>query len=71
MIVLNAIIFLYSVYSWIFVTVIQGALHLSWGGKTVHVSILRVRKLISKFRNWIEAKHKKNLVFKSTEHQIF
>jgi len=44
LVALNAIfqILLYSVYIWLFVTVLPGALHLSWGGKTVHVSILEV-----------------------------
>jgi ACR3 family arsenite transporter len=44
LVALNAIfqILLYSVYIWLFVTVLPETLHLSWGGKTVHVSILEV-----------------------------
>ena len=44
LVAMNAIfqILLYSVYIWLFVTVLPGALHLSWGGTTVHVSILEV-----------------------------
>jgi ACR3 family arsenite transporter len=44
LVAMNAIfqILLYSVYIWLFATVLPGALHLSWGGKTVHVSILEV-----------------------------
>lgn len=48
LVALNAIfqILLYSVYIWLFVTVLPGALHLSWGGKTVHVSILEVAQSV-------------------------
>ena len=44
LVAMNAIfqILLYSVYIWIFVTVLPEALHLSWGGKIVNVSILEV-----------------------------
>ncbi|WP_444640801.1 ACR3 family arsenite efflux transporter [Caproiciproducens sp. R1] len=44
LVALNAIfqILLYSVYIWFFVTVLPEALHLSWGGEAVHVSILEV-----------------------------
>lgn len=44
LVALNAIfqILLYSVYIWVFVTVLPSALHLSWGGKAVHVSIWAV-----------------------------
>lgn len=48
LVAMNAIfqILLYSVYIWLFVTVIPGALHLSWGGKAVHVSILEVAQSV-------------------------
>ena len=48
LVAVNAIfqILLYSVYIWLFVTVLPGALHLSWGGKTVHVSILEVAQSV-------------------------
>ena len=48
LVAMNAIfqILLYSVYIWIFVTVLPSALHLSWGGKTVHVSILEVAQSV-------------------------
>lgn len=48
LVALNAIfqILLYSVYIWLFVTVLPGALHLSWGGKAVHVSILEVARSV-------------------------
>lgn len=48
LVAMNAIfqILLYSVYIWLFVTVLPGALHLSWGGKTVHVSILEVAQSV-------------------------
>ena len=48
LVALNAIfqILLYSVYIWLFVTVLPGALHLSWGGKTVHISILEVARSV-------------------------
>ncbi len=48
LVALNAIfqILLYSVYIWLFVTVLPGALHLSWGGKTIHVSILEVAQSV-------------------------
>ena len=41
LVALNAIfqILLYSVYIWLFVTVLPPALHLPWGGTAVHVSI--------------------------------
>jgi arsenite transporter len=44
LVALNAIfqILLYAVYIWIFVTVLPSLLHLSWGGKVVHVSIWEV-----------------------------
>lgn len=44
LVALNAIfqIFLYSIYIWLFITVLPGALHLSWGGEAVHVSIMEV-----------------------------
>ncbi|MDR3645263.1 MAG: ACR3 family arsenite efflux transporter [Clostridia bacterium] len=44
LVALNAIfqILLYSVYIYLFATVLPSALHLSWGGKAVHVSILAV-----------------------------
>ena len=48
LVALNAIfqILLYSVYIWLFVTVLPGALHLSWGGKTVHVSVPEVAQSV-------------------------
>lgn len=48
LVALNAIfqILLYSVYIWLFVTMLPGALHLSWGGKAVHVSILEVARSV-------------------------
>lgn len=48
LVALNAIfqILLYSVYIWLFVTALPGALHLSWGGKTVHVSIFEVAQSV-------------------------
>ena len=48
LVALNAIfqILLYSVYIWLFVTVLPGALHLSRGGKAVHVSILEVARSV-------------------------
>jgi ACR3 family arsenite transporter len=48
LVAVNAIfqILLYSVYIWLFVTVLPGALHLSWGSKTVHVSILEVAQSV-------------------------
>ena len=48
LVALNAIfqILLYSVYIWLFVTVLPGALHLSWGGKAVRVSILEVARSV-------------------------
>jgi ACR3 family arsenite transporter len=48
LVALNAIfqILLYSVYIWVFVTVLPGALHLSWGGKAVHVSIWEVARSV-------------------------
>jgi ACR3 family arsenite transporter len=48
LVAVNAIfqILLYSVYIWLFVTVLPGALHLSWGGKAVHVSILEVAQSV-------------------------
>lgn len=48
LVALNAIfqILLYSVYIWIFVTVIPQVLHLSWGGKAIHVSILEVAQSV-------------------------
>lgn len=41
LVALNAIfqILLYSVYIWVFVTLLPSLLHLSWGGEAVHVSI--------------------------------
>jgi ACR3 family arsenite transporter len=48
LVAVNAIfqILLYSVYIWLFVTVLPGALHFSWGGKAVHVSILEVAQSV-------------------------
>lgn len=48
LVALNAIfqILLYSVYIWLFVTVLPGALHLSWGQKAVHVSIWEVARSV-------------------------
>ena len=48
LVALNAVfqILLYSVYIWFFVTVLPGALHLSWGGKAVHISILEVAQSV-------------------------
>lgn len=48
LVALNAIfqILLYSVYIWIFVTLIPEALHLSWSGKAIHVSILEVAQSV-------------------------
>lgn len=48
LVAMNAIfqILLYSVYIWLFVTVLPGALHLSWGGTAVHVSILEVARSV-------------------------
>lgn len=48
LVALNAIfqILLYSAYIWFFVTVLPGVLHLSWGGETVHVSILEVARSV-------------------------
>ncbi|WP_283606877.1 ACR3 family arsenite efflux transporter [Faecalispora anaeroviscerum] len=48
LVALNAIfqILLYSVYIWLFVTVLPGALHLSWGDKAVHVSIWEVARSV-------------------------
>lgn len=48
LVALNAIfqILLYSVYIWIFVTVFPGILHLSWGGKTVSVSIWEIARSV-------------------------
>lgn len=48
LVALNAIfqILLYSVYIWLFVTVLPGALHLSWGGKAVRISILEVARSV-------------------------
>ena len=48
LVALNAIfqILLYSVYIYLFVTVLPSVLHLSWGGKTVTVSIWSVAKSV-------------------------
>lgn len=48
LVALNAIfqILLYSVYIWLFVAVLPSALHLSWGGEAVHVSILEVARSV-------------------------
>lgn len=48
LVALNAVfqILLYSVYIWFFVTVLPGALHLSWGGKAVHISIMEVAQSV-------------------------
>lgn len=48
LVALNAFfqILLYSVYIWLFVTVLPGALHLGWGGNAVHVSILEVAQSV-------------------------
>ena len=48
LVALNAIfqILLYSAYIWLFVTVLPGALHLSWGGKAVHISIGEVARSV-------------------------
>lgn len=48
LVALNAIfqILLYSVYIWIFVTLLPGVLHLSWGGKSVHVSLFEVAQSV-------------------------
>lgn len=48
LVALNAIfqIILYSVYIWLFVTVLPGALNLSWGSTTVHVSIWEVARSV-------------------------
>lgn len=44
LVALNAIfqILLYSVYIWFFATVLPQMLHLSWGGKAIHVSMLDI-----------------------------
>ncbi|SHK87624.1 arsenite transporter, ACR3 family [Anaerocolumna jejuensis DSM 15929] len=48
LVALNAFfqILLYSVYIWLFLTVIPKALHLSLGGGTVHVSILEIAQSV-------------------------
>ena len=48
LVALNAIfqILLYSVYIWLFVTILPGALHLSWGGRAVHVSVPEVAQSV-------------------------
>lgn len=48
LVALNAFfqILLYSVYIWLFLTIIPNALHLSLGSKTVHVSILEVAQSV-------------------------
>ena len=48
LVALNAIfqILLYSVYIWLFVTVLPGVLHLSWGDKAVHISIWEVARSV-------------------------
>ncbi|SHO44501.1 ACR3 family arsenite efflux transporter [Anaerocolumna xylanovorans] len=48
LVALNAFfqILLYSIYIWLFLTIIPNTLHLSWGGKSVHVSIWEVAKSV-------------------------
>lgn len=48
LVALNAVfqILLYSVYIWLFVTVLPGALHLTWGGEAVQVSIGEVARSV-------------------------
>lgn len=48
LVALNAFfqILLYSVYIWVFVTILPGALHLSWSGKAIHVSILEIAQSV-------------------------
>lgn len=48
LVALNAVfqILLYSVYIWLFVHVLPGALHLAWGGEAVHVSVWAVAQSV-------------------------
>ena len=48
LVALNAIfqILLYSVYIWFFATVLPQMLHLSWGGKAIHVSMLDIARSV-------------------------
>ena len=48
LVALNAVfqILLYSVYIWFFITVLPDALHLSWGGEAVHISIMEVAQSV-------------------------
>ncbi|MBE6721943.1 MAG: ACR3 family arsenite efflux transporter [Ruminococcaceae bacterium] len=48
LVALNAIfqILLYSVYIWFFATVLPQALHLSWGGKAIHISMLEIARSV-------------------------
>ncbi|SHO54146.1 ACR3 family arsenite efflux transporter [Anaerocolumna xylanovorans] len=48
LVALNAFfqILFYSVYIWLFLTIIPNTLHLSWGGETVHVSIWEVAESV-------------------------
>lgn len=48
LVALNAIfqILFYSIYIYLFVTVIPGALNLTWGSKTVHVGVLEVAQSV-------------------------
>jgi ACR3 family arsenite transporter len=48
LVALNAIfqILLYSVYIWFFATILPQALHLSWGGKAIHISMLDIARSV-------------------------
>ena len=48
LVALNAIfqILLYSVYIWFFATVLPQALHFSWGGKAIHISMLDIARSV-------------------------
>lgn len=48
LVALNAIfqILLYSVYIWLFITILPTALHLSWGEKTMHISMMEIAQSV-------------------------